>query len=137
MLESKSSWNLVPLLASSIKGGGEGRAESSKIRIGRRTTYLVTRSYIKPTNKLVRSHSESLLVLGQATSNMESLDSPWLGLGGSHHLPPYSILYVSPRHLHPNGFLSQDSQGGVPKLSRFRLPPLCELITLCSYLGLG
>jgi len=76
-------------------------------------------------------------VLGQATGNMDSLDSPWPGLGGSHHLPPYSILYVAPPHLHPNGFYSRDSQGGVPKLSRLRLPGLWELITPGSNLGLG
>jgi hypothetical protein len=37
-------------------------------------------------------------VLGQATGNTDSLDSldlPRPGLGGSHHLPPYSILYVA------------------------------------------
>jgi hypothetical protein len=63
MLKSRSSWNLVPLLASSAKGGGggwKGRVESSKIRLGRRTTYLVTRSCIKnqPTSWLVhlRNH---------------------------------------------------------------------------------
>jgi hypothetical protein len=57
-------------------------------------------------------------------------------LGGSHHLPPYSILYTSPRHLHPNGFLSRDSQGGVSKLSWFGLPPLCGVVILCSDLRL-
>jgi len=60
-------------------------------------------------------------VLGQATGNTDSLDSPRPKLGGSHHLPPYSILCVVPPHPHPNGFYSQDSQGGVPKLSRFGL----------------
>jgi hypothetical protein len=68
---------------------------------------------------------------------MDSFDSPRPGLGGSHHLPPYSIFGNSIWHLHPNGFLSQDSQGGVPKLSRFGLPPLCGVITLCPDLGLG
>jgi hypothetical protein len=68
-------------------------------------------------------------MLGQATGNTNSLGSPRLRLGGSHHLPPYSILCISPRHLHPNGFLSQDSQGGVLKLSQFGLPGLWELIT--------
>jgi hypothetical protein len=34
-------------------------------------------------------------------------------------------------------FLSRDSQSGVPKLSRFRLPGLCEVITFCSDLQLG
>ncbi len=34
-------------------------------------------------------------------------------------------------------FLSQDSQGGVLKLSRFRFPKLCKVITFCSNLRLG
>jgi hypothetical protein len=68
---------------------------------------------------------------------MDSLDSPRPGLGGSHHLPPYSILYASPRHLHPNDFLYQDSQGGGTKLSRFGLLGLWELITPSSDLWLG
>jgi len=76
-------------------------------------------------------------VLGQATDNMASLDSPRPGLGGSHRLPPYSILCVALLHPHPNGFYSHDSQGGVSKLSRFGLSGLWELITLSSYLGLG
>jgi len=58
------------------------------------------------------------------------------GLGGSHHLPPYSILCASPRGSHPNGFLSRDSQVGVPKLSKSRLPWLWGPITLCENLGL-
>jgi hypothetical protein len=91
----------------------------------------------KPTNKLVNSHSEGLWVLGQATGNTDSLDSPRPGLWGSHHLPPYSILYVYPWHLHPNGFLSHDSQGGVLKLSRFRPVRLWEFINLSSDLQLG
>jgi len=68
---------------------------------------------------------------------LDSQDSPWPELGGSHHLPPYNILYASPWHLHSNGFLSQDSQGGVSKLSRFGLLGLCKVITLCSDLQLG
>jgi hypothetical protein len=50
------------------------------------------------------------LVLGRATGNPDTQDSPRPGLGGSHHLPPYNILYTSPRGPHPNGFLSWDSQ---------------------------
>jgi len=68
---------------------------------------------------------------------MDSLDSPRPGLGGGHHLPPYSILCVTPPHPHPNGFYSRDSQGGVPKLSWFELLGLWELITPSSNLGLG
>jgi hypothetical protein len=48
-------------------------------------------------------------VLGQATGNTDSLNSPQPGLGGSHHLPPYTIFCVRPRDVHPNGFLSWDS----------------------------
>jgi len=76
-------------------------------------------------------------VLGQTTGNTNSLDSPRPELRGSHHLPPYSILYAAPPHPHPNGFYSRDSQRGVPKLSRFGLSGLWELITPGSDLGLG
>jgi hypothetical protein len=61
--------------------------------------------------------------------NLDSFDSPWLGLKGSHHLPPYSILCSFAWRLHPNGTFSRDSQGGVPKLSRFGLPGLWASIT--------
>jgi hypothetical protein len=86
---------------------------------------------------VVSWHSGSLLVLGQATGNTDSLDSPRLGLEGSHHLPSYSILCVTPPHLHPNGSFSRDSWSGVPKLSQFGLPGLWELITPSSDLWLG
>jgi len=69
--------------------------------------------------------------------NLDSLDSPRPRLGGSHHLPPYSILCSSPPHLHPNGSFSWDSQSGVSKLSRFGLPGLWTLITSCPELGSG
>jgi hypothetical protein len=59
------------------------------------------------------------------------------GLGGSHHLPPYSNLCITPPHLHSNGTFSHDSQGGVSKLSRFGLSGLWQLITPCSDLRLG
>ncbi len=76
-------------------------------------------------------------MLGQATGNTDSLDSPRPKLGGSYHLPSHSILCVTSSHPHPNGFLSWDSQGGVPKLSRFGLLRLHKVITLCSDLWLG
>ncbi len=118
--------------------GWEGRAESSGIRLGRETSYLVIRSYIlKPTNKLVRTHSAPFWCWDEPRATLDSLDSPRPRLEGSHDLPPYSILCVAPRHPHPNGFYSRDSQGGVPKLSQFGLPGLWELITPGSDLGLG
>jgi hypothetical protein len=43
-------------------------------------------------------------VLGWATGNSDSQDSPRPILGASHHLPSYSILYASPQGPHPNGF---------------------------------
>jgi hypothetical protein len=76
-------------------------------------------------------------VLGQATGNTTSLDSPQPGLEGSHHLPSYSIFCVTPRRLHPNGFLSRDSQSGVPKLSRFGLLGLWTVIASSPDLRLG
>jgi len=75
-------------------------------------------------------------VLGQATGNSDSQDSPQLELGGSHHLPPYSIFYASPRGSHPNGFLFHDSQMGVPKLPNSRLLQLWNPITLRTDLRL-
>jgi hypothetical protein len=116
---------------------GRGACWSSEIRTKKSDKlYLLTRTCINPTNKLVSSFSGTPLVLGQPWATLDSQDSPWLGRGGSHHLPSYSILYASPWHLHPNDFLSRDSQGGVPKLSWFGLSSLCDVITLCSDLRL-
>jgi hypothetical protein len=82
-----------------------------------------------PNNKLVIIWA--LLVLRRTTGNSDSQDSPWSGLGRSHHLPPYSILCASPRDPHPNDILSCDSQMGIPKFLELRLPQLWGLITLC------
>ncbi len=136
MLKSGSSWNMVLLPTSSTKGGDRGMLKAMGLDQEEGQLIQLLGPASKPSNKLVSSHSESLLVLGQATSNTDSLDSPWPRLEGSHHLSPYNILYVCPRHLHPNGFLSQDSQGGVPKLSQIELPGLWELITPSSDLQL-
>jgi hypothetical protein len=67
---------------------------------------------------------------------MDTQDSPQPGLGGSHHLPLYSILCTSPRGPHPNGFFFRDFQVGVPKSPRLRLPWLWGAITLHANLGL-
>jgi hypothetical protein len=73
------------------------------------------------------------LVLGRAMGNTNTQDSPRPGLGGSHHLPPYSILWTSPRGPHPNGF----SLPGLPRLwsritLRENLGSRCGLEQSCS-----
>jgi hypothetical protein len=87
----------------------------------------------KTNPKLVRTRSASIWCWDKPRA---TLDSPRHGLGGSHHLPPYSILCVIPREPHLNGTFSRDSQGGVPKLSRVGLPGLWELISPGSDLRL-
>ncbi len=72
----------------------------------------------KQTTQVVSSHSGTPFGVGTSHGHFEPQDSPQPGLGGSHHLPPYSILCDAPLRLHPNGSFSRDSQVGVPKLSR-------------------
>jgi hypothetical protein len=91
----------------------------------------------KPTISWLVSHSEHSRCWNKPRATLDSFDSPRPGLGGSHHLPPYSILYVTPPHPHSNGSLSRDSQSGVPKLSQFRLPGLWAFIISRSNLRLG
>jgi hypothetical protein len=90
----------------------------------------------KTNPKLVRIHSALIWCWDKPRATLDSLDSPRHRLGGSHHLPPYSILCVTPREPHPNGTFSRDSQGGVPKLSRVELPGLWTLISPGSNLWL-
>jgi hypothetical protein len=90
----------------------------------------------KTNPKLVKTHSASIWCWDKPRATLDSLDSPRPGLEGSHHLPPYSILYVTLREPHPNGTFSWDSQGGVLKLSRVELPELWELISPGSDLRL-
>jgi len=91
----------------------------------------------KPTNKLVRTHFTHFWCWDKPRATLDSLDSPRPGLGGSHHLPPYSIHCVSPPHLHPNGTFSRDSQSGISKLSRFGILGLWAFITSRFDLRLG
>ncbi len=75
-------------------------------------------------------------MLGQAMGNSDSQDSPRPGLGGNHHLPPYSILYAFPRGPHPNDILSRNSQMGVSKFPKLALLRFWGPITLCVDLWL-
>ncbi len=111
-----------------------------KLRDGTRKSeklYLLTRTSIKAINKFVNSLSRPPLGLGQATCDFGLTKLTTTRIRGKPHLPPYSILCASSRHLHPNGFLSQDSQGRVPKLSWFGLSQRCDGIAPCSNLRLG
>jgi len=78
-------------------------------------------------------------VLRRATGNTDTQDSPRPGLEGSHHLPPYSILWTSPRGPHPNGFslpgLPWDSCVRVLKSRQLGLLGLWSPITLRTDLG--
>jgi len=75
------------------------------------------------------------LGVGTSHGHFDTQDSPQLGLEGSHHLPLYSIICISPLRLHPNGSFSQDSQVGVPKLSRVGVSVLWTLIAPRPKLG--
>jgi hypothetical protein len=70
-------------------------------------------------------------MLRQAMGNLDSQDSPRPGLGGSYHLPLYSILYASPRSPHLNNILSRDSH-----LAKLGLSQLWGPITLRADLRL-
>jgi hypothetical protein len=91
----------------------------------------------KTNPKLVRTHYASIWCWDKPRVTLDSLDSPRPRLGGSHHLPSYSILCVAPPRPHPSGYLSRDSQSGIPKLSRFGLPRLWAIITSCPDLRSG
>jgi len=70
--------------------------------------------------------------MDEPRSNTDSQDSPRPRLGGSHHLPPYSILCAWPWDEHPNVILSRNSQVGVPKFPKLKLSWLWRPITLCA-----
>jgi hypothetical protein len=82
---------------------------------------------------MVSSHFGTPLGVGTSHGHFGPWDTPQPGLGGSHHLPPYSILCATFWGLHPNGsfFL------GTPKLESRNCPEtvpgevsgLWELIT--------
>jgi hypothetical protein len=94
---------------------------------------MIKLEYASKTNhKRVSSHSGTPLGVGTSHEHFDTQDSPRLGLGGSHHLPPCSIPYITPWEPHPNGTFSRDSLRGVSKLSRVGLPRLWTLIILGS-----
>ncbi len=115
---------------------GRGACQKSRDQTRTRGQIIKLESAPKTNHKRVSQHSGTLLGVGTSHGHFDTLDSPWPRLGGSHHLPPYSILCSSPRELYLNGTFSRDSQGGVPKLSRVGLPGLWTFTTLGSNLRL-
>jgi hypothetical protein len=107
------------------------------IRLGRGTIILLHGPASKTNHKLVRTHFATFWCWDKPHATLDSLDSPRPGFGGSHHLPPYSILCVAPPRPCPSGSLSRDSQSGVPKLSRFGLPGLWAIIICRPYFRSG
>ncbi len=134
MSKSGNSWNSVPLPAPNTKGGKRGMLKAPGLDQEEDKLFSYSVQHSNPTNMLVNSHSEHSRCWNKPRATLDSLDSPRPGLGGSHHLPPYSILYVTSPHPHSIDFLSRDSQSGVPKLSRFGLPGLWVFITSSSNL---
>jgi len=98
--------------------GVEGRARSPGIRLGRGTRGSSLNLHPKQTTKWLVHISGHPWVFGTSHGHFGPQDTPRPGLGGSHHLPPYSILCNAPWRLHPNGYFSRDSQVRVPKLSQ-------------------
>ncbi len=50
----------------------------------------------KPNNKLVNVWLKHFWCMDEPRVYIDTQNSPWSGLGGNHHLPPYSILYPWP-----------------------------------------
>ncbi len=98
--------------------GVEGCAGSPGIKLGRGTRRPSLNLHPQTNHTGLVSHSETPLGVGTSHGHFGPQDSPRPGFGGSHHLPPYSILCDAPPRLHPNGSFSRDSQVGVPNLSR-------------------
>jgi hypothetical protein len=65
---------------------------------------------------------------------LDSQNSSQPGLGGSHHLPPYSILCAFLWGSHPNGLFVPRLPKGYPKTAKVGFQQLCGAIT--SYLDL-
>jgi len=120
-------WGLEGTLLALNTKRGRGACWNSEMELGRGTSfnYSLEPASNQSTSWLVHI-PEHPWCKDKPRAILDSQDSPRPKLRGTHHLPPYSIICVTLHHSHPNGLLSQDSQGGVPKLSRFGLPRFCE-----------
>ncbi len=117
--------------------GGRGACWKSRDQSRKRDQIIKLESASKTNHKKVSQHSGTPLGVGTSHGHFDTQDSPRPGFGGSHHLPPYSILCNSLPRLHPNGSFSWDSQVGIPKLSWVGVPRLWTVIDPRPELGLG
>jgi hypothetical protein len=70
--------------------GVEGRVGALRWGLGRLTSKSITHTDLhKPNNKLINVELEHLWCRDEPHANTDSQNSPWFGLGGSHHLPRY------------------------------------------------
>ncbi len=122
---------------SRLPKGVEGRVGSPGIRLGRGTSLVRVNLYPKTNQKGISLAFGTPLGVGTRHGHLNTQDSPRPGLGGSHHLPPYSILCGWLRKLHPNGTFCWDSRNGVPKLSWVGVPGLWTAIAPRPELGSG
>jgi len=105
-----------------------------ELRDGTRKNWqaLFIHTGLHKTNTKWLVHSWSTFGTRTSREQLDTQDSPQPRLGGSHHLPPYSILCAFPWGPRPIGFLSRVA---VPKLPRLGLPQLWGAITLRANLG--
>ncbi len=105
---------------------GKGACWSSGMGLGRvNKLHSLTQACTKPTQG-GQCIVGALLVLGRIAGNMDTQDSSQLELGGSHHLPPYSILFISSRGPHPNGFSLPGLLSGSLEIAQTRTPMTLE-----------
>ncbi len=90
---------------------GRGVCWNSKMgtrKIDKQLNYLCGPAQTKP--QVGQYITKTLQCMDEPRANTDSQNSPWFGLGGSHHPPPYNILCASPWDQHLNVILSRDSQ---------------------------
>jgi hypothetical protein len=89
----------------------EGRVGAPGWGLGRLIRKLITHTDLHKSNhELVSAWLEPFWCMDEPWAITNSQDSPWFGLRGNHHLPPYSILCAWPWGQHPNVILFWDSQ---------------------------
>ncbi len=87
--------------------GVEGHARALGWGPGRLTSKSIINTDLHQlNNKLVSAQLEHFMCMDEPWADTDSQDSPRFELGGSHHLPPYSIICAWPWGQHPNVILS-------------------------------